>query len=130
MARRAPARGVPAFFLSYWLPVLLYLTIIFFLSAQPSLTPPLQFTNSDKFYHVGEYFGLGILLVRAIRASAPSMRVLNAALVALCLGIVVGTSDEMFQSVVPGRQSDPFDLMADTAGVLLAQLVTLAMVKE
>ena len=98
MARRAPARGVPAFFLSYWLPVLLYLTIIFFLSAQPSLTPPLQFANSDKLYHVGEYFGLGILLVRAIRASSPSMRVLNAALVALCLGIVVGTGDEMFQS--------------------------------
>jgi VanZ family protein len=130
MARRAPARGVPAFFLSYWLPVLLYLTIIFFLSAQPSLTPPLQFANSDKLYHVGEYFGLGILLVRAIRASSPSMRVLNAALVALCLGIVVGTSDEMFQSTVPGRQSDAFDLMADTAGVLLAQLVMLAMVKE
>src|SRR6185295_10991524 len=44
-------------------------------------------------------------------------------LIAICLGIMVGTCDELFQSTVPGRQSDVFDLMADTAGLTLAQLV-------
>ena len=55
---------------------------------------------------------------------------LVAALLALSFGILVGTGDEYFQSFVPGRQSSPFDLLADTVGLIVAQLVYLAFTRE
>ena len=113
-------------FLLYWLPVLIYVTVIIVLSAQPYLTPPLEFPNSDKLMHVLEYFGLGILAVRALRATMRISLPLVAALIALSFGIVVGTGDEYLQSFIPGRVSSPFDLLADTIGMMLAQLVYLA----
>jgi VanZ family protein len=116
--------------MSHWLPLLLYVTVIFVLSAQPRLQPPIRFQNSDKIYHVFEYLGLGILLVRAVRTSFRMSVPINACLVALCLGIGVGTGDEVFQSTVPGRECSGLDLLADTVGVALAQLAYLAAVRE
>ena len=127
---RPQERRFFSLFLLYWLPVLLYLTVILVLSAQPYLTPPLELPNSDKVMHVLEYFGLGVLVVRALRATMRITLPLVAALLALSFGILVGTGDEYFQSFVPGRQSSPFDLLADTAGLILAQLVYLAFTRE
>jgi VanZ family protein len=117
-------------FLLYWLPVLAYLTVIVTLSAQPYLTPPLDFPNSDKLMHILEYFGLGVLVVRALRATMRIELPLVAALLALAFGIVVGTGDEYLQSFIPGRTSSAFDLLADTCGTLLAQLVYLAFTRD
>jgi VanZ family protein len=130
MGRRPPERRFFTLFMSYWLPVLLYVTVIIVVSAQPHLTPPFRFHNSDKIWHVLEYFGLGVLLARAFRASFRGPSPLHASLLALCLGIAVGTGDELFQSTVPGRQSSGFDLLADTVGVALAQLAYLAAARE
>jgi VanZ family protein len=113
----------------YWLPVLMYVGLILTISAQPHLRPPLQFTLADKFYHVLEYFGLGVLLARAFRAgrrSAPMRTVTRA----VTLGVIVGVADEIFQSFVPGRLSDVYDVLADATGVLLAQLVFLLAVRK
>jgi VanZ family protein len=122
MARGARRQG-GARFLTHWLPVLAYLTVIFILSAQQNLKPPVQFENSDKLYHLAEYGGLGLLLARATRASGRFKSNLQVGLVVLCLGIVVATCDELFQSTVPGRESSGFDLMADTIGLAIAQFV-------
>ena len=127
---RPRERTIFKLFLLYWLPVLLYLTVILVLSAQPYLSPPLEFPNSDKVMHILEYFGLGILVVRGLRATMRIHLPLVAALLALSFGIVVGTGDEYFQSFVPGRSSDPLDLLGDTFGSLLAQLVYLAFTRE
>jgi VanZ family protein len=117
-------------FMFYWLPVLVYITGIIALSSQPNLSPPIQFTNADKVYHLLEYSILGVLLARAVRASLRIRRYLLGALLALSLGIIVGTCDEFVQSFVPGRSSDAFDLLADTCGVGLAQLVYRLFVRE
>jgi VanZ family protein len=114
----------------YWLPVLLYLTLIVTLSAQPGLKPPPQFELSDKFYHVLEYFGLGVLLARAFRAGRPVAAPMLTVAMVLTLGVMVGAADEIFQSYVPGRMSDIFDVLADGTGVLLAQLVFLLVVRD
>ncbi len=127
---RPQERPFFSLFLLYWLPVLAYPTVILVLSAQPYLSPPLEFPNSDKVMHILEYFGLGILVVRGLRATMRIHLPLVAALLALSFGIVVGTGDEYFQSFVPGRSSDPLDLLADTIGGLLAQLVYLAFTRE
>lgn len=127
---RPQERRVFHLFLLYWLPVLLYLTVMLVVSAQPYLTPPFEFPYSDKLMHALEYFGLGILVARGLRATMRIHLPLVAALLALSFGIVVGTGDEYFQSFVPGRVSSPFDLLADTFGSMLAQLVYLAFTRE
>ena len=113
----------PALFMRFVVPVVLYLGLIFSLSAQPHLELPIDFSNADKFYHFGEYGGLGFLIARALRAVMPARSTGVRAVIAIVLGLVIATSDELFQSTVPGRQCSAFDAMADTLGVALAQWV-------
>jgi len=127
---RPQERRIFHLFLLYWLPVLIYLTVMIVLSAQPYLRPPLEFPQSDKLMHALEYFGLGVLVARALRATMRIHLPLVAALLALSFGIVVGTGEEYLQSFIPGRVSSPFDLLADTVGCMLAQLVYLAFTRE
>ena len=128
--QRPPERRVFVLFTRYWLPVLLYVTVMLVLSARPYLKPPVEFPNSDKVLHMLEYFGLGVLFVRALRATMRIHLPLVAALGALAFGIVVGTCEEYLQSFVPGRVSSPVDLLADTVGLVLAQIVYLAFTRE
>jgi VanZ family protein len=112
-------------FLWYWLPVLVYVTIIFVLSAQPNLQSPFTFQNGDKLAHILEYGGLGFLLARAFRGARPDTAPLIHSLTALIIGMAIGVSDELFQAHVPGRDSNPLDFLADTIGLALAQLAFL-----
>ncbi len=130
MARRTAERPAATLLLGYWLPVALYVGMIFLLSAQPNLRPPFSFSNSDKLMHVLEYGGLGLVIARAVLATATGLPAVPLGLLALCLGLMVGTGDELFQSTVPGRQSSAFDLMADTVGLGLAQFVYRALLRS
>jgi VanZ family protein len=129
MSRRLSERPIASLMLGSWLPVALYVAIIFMLSARPDLGPPLNIPLGDKLAHLLEYGGLGALLGRAVMATWRGSKFVHVALVAVCLGIGVATADELFQSTVPGRQADVFDLMADAAGLGLAQLVLRAIVR-
>jgi VanZ family protein len=117
-------------FFEYWLPVLAYATVIIVLSSQPNLKPPFHFENSDKWMHLLEYGGLGFVLVRALRVSMPRRDPLVASLVAFGMSIGMSIGDEFLQSFIPGRESSPLDVMADLAGVLLAQLLYMAFVRD
>jgi VanZ family protein len=114
----------------YWLPVLVYLTVIFSLSSQPNLRPPFQFNNSDKLYHLLEYLGLALLLGRALRAGLDARPAFLAAMASLLLASMVAASDEMFQSTVPGRTSSVLDWAADTAGAAIATGIILWISRE
>jgi VanZ family protein len=114
------------FFLRYWLPLLCYVGLIFTLSAQPYLKPPLHFHESDKLMHTLEYGGLGVLLLSMLRASNPARPRLVSALLAVTCGMTIGAGDEQFQRLIPGRMCDLFDWLADSSGVVLAQLAAFA----
>jgi len=118
-----PRRSFFSLFLLYWVPILLYVTAIFTLSAQPNLQPPLQFENSDKFFHMLEYGGLGFLLSRGLRATARIRLALTVALIVVGIGGLIAASDEIFQSHIPGRDSSVLDWMADLTGILYAQII-------
>ena len=126
---RPPERRFFALFMGFWLPVLLYLSLIYWLSAQPHLQVPLHFRNSDKVAHVAEYLVLGLLTVRALRATLRVSRPLFAALMAIAFVMLAGASDEYHQSFVPGRTCDFFDFVADTVGGTLAQFLYVFFVK-
>ncbi|MBW3628730.1 MAG: VanZ family protein [Gemmatimonadetes bacterium] len=94
-----------------WLPALAWAALIFLLSARPTVPVALEL-GSDKVAHFLAYAVLGALLARGQSRSGMS------AASACVLGAAYGASDEWHQSYVPGRSADPFDWVADTAGVI------------
>ena len=113
-----------------WLPVIVYVAIIFTLSAQPNLSPPFRYQNSDKLMHLLEYGGLGLLLARALWSARPHQTALIVTLVTLVIGMTVAGVDEKFQSYITGRDSSVFDWIADSCGLCLSQLLHLILVKD
>jgi VanZ family protein len=110
------------FFLRYWLPLIGYVGLIFTLSAQPYLAPPLKFHNSDKLMHTLEYGGLGVLLISMLRSSNPKRARWASSLMAVLCGMSIAAADENFQRMIPGRMCDFTDWLADSGGLLLSQL--------
>ncbi len=111
--------------LRYWLPPVLWMSVIFFLSAQPSL-PHYPDTVLDtilkKAAHMVEYGILAILLWRALSRGRGTLR--RAALViAFLVSVLYAASDEYHQTFVPGRNGTPVDVGIDVVGALVALLV-------
>lgn len=100
--------------LSLWAPPVLYAALIFYLSSRSSFpgVPSVVF-DFDKVIHATEYGVFAVLLVRAT----------GSPLAAWLIAVLYGISDEVHQAFVPGRESSPFDAMADAFG---AGLVCLA----
>jgi hypothetical protein len=94
-----------------WLPVVAWTGLIFALSSVPDLGTGLGGWDLvlRKLAHAAEYAVLGALLLRAARR--PS--------VAFALGIAYAISDEIHQSLVPGRAGSPLDVALDAAGVAI-----------
>ncbi len=120
LARKPSILGT---FLRYWLPVLAFVTLIFALSSVANLKPPLDWANSDKLAHGLEYTVLGFLLVRAFDGSETLASRFACAMLAVIVGCVTGTLDELWQAHVPGRVSSPYDFLADATGIVIGQIV-------
>ncbi len=105
---------------SHWLPVALYVGLIFTLSSirRPPPIPGVEI--QDKLLHLVEYGILGLLLARAF--SVHALRGVVVVLLAVAAGLLVGTADELYQLTVPGRVGDRVDVIADLIGVTLATL--------
>ncbi len=107
----------------YWLPVLIYISLIFYFSSLSNPPAPLHFPNADKVEHLCEYGLFGLLLGRAIRHSLAPYSALAAVVMTVALVMIVGASDEYYQRFVPGRDSDPLDWATDSTAGLLSQLL-------
>ena len=97
-----------------WIPVVLYLALIFHLSSLPDPLPELTIRLWDKGIHFAEYGSLGGLLLFALRSSGVAWR--RALLLAIAGASLYGASDELHQAFVTGRSSDVRDWVADTIG--------------
>jgi VanZ family protein len=107
--------------LDLWLPPLLLMGVIFFLSAQPSLDSGLGVIDhvGRKLIHFAEYALLCFLWWRAlVTVTSPG----RAALFALLLASAYAASDEYHQTFVEGRHGSPIDWAIDLAGAALAAL--------
>ena len=91
-----------------WLPALLWMALIFILSAQPGLRvseDPAIDRPSRALAHVVVYAVLGALLFVGLGGTArPSART---ALLALALAALYGMGDEIHQAMVPERMTRP-----------------------
>ena len=97
-----------------WLPPLLYMAFIFYLSSQSAPLPALTERVWDKALHLIEYSVLCLLLCRALHGEG--LAALRVVLLALFLTSAYGASDEVHQSFVPERNADVRDWLADTIG--------------
>jgi VanZ family protein len=103
--------------LYYWLPVVVWMGLIFFLSAQPDFPQP-QARWLDQLLSIGAHmFLFGLLAVLWIRAIGQRHLAWP---IALVLTVAYAFVDEFHQSFVPGRVADPLDLMWDLLGAVLA----------
>lgn len=106
----------------YALATLAYCAFIFYESSKPI---PLDIDQAipgiDKVVHAVLYGVLAALVClgmrRARRAYAP--RALY--FVPIAFALAYGISDEIHQWFVPGRNFDPWDVLANTAGAVLTQ---------
>jgi VanZ family protein len=110
----------------YW-PVVLWALLIFGVSSVPHLsTPAPTFRVTDKVFHCIEFGIFGYLLVSAVAPTETSLSPRRAAL-AFIIGTLFGFFDEMYQSIIPGRTADPYDVAADVLGVLVAVVLWIAL---
>lgn len=108
--------GAPFSLLYRWLPVVAWMGLIFFLSAQPDLPHPssgwLDWLISSSA-HLFEFAVLAVLWARALGQGRRSR------LIAVALTLLYALSDEFHQLFVPGRHADPLDLASDALGAVL-----------
>jgi VanZ family protein len=99
---------------SLWLPVVAYMGLIFFLSAQSN--PPLPPQVSDTQGHSIGYMGLAVTVTRALAGGLWTGASGGAAAGAWAIAAAYGATDEWHQSFVPGRTADVHDWYADALG--------------
>jgi VanZ family protein len=90
---------------------------------------PLPATEFDSLHfavrkagHLIEYFILGLLLFRALRADRSGWT-WSWAVAAIAIAALYAASDEWHQSFVPSRTPSVWDVLIDTAGASLAQVL-------
>lgn len=103
---------------SLWLPVVAYMSAIFFLSAQSS--PPTPDGVSDKTLHGLAYAGLALVSLRATSKGRMRAAGATAMLAAWAIATGYGATDEWHQRFTPGRHADVMDLVADGVGAAAA----------
>jgi VanZ family protein len=146
--------GVPGFksFLKYWLPILIWMTLIFSASADSRsaqhssriigplvrwLFPGASEVTVDrvvftvrKAAHVTEYAILSVLLWRAWRKPARNDNRpwgWPEAAFALAVTVFYSASDELHQALVPNREGRFGDVLLDTTGAALGLFVVWAL---
>jgi len=146
-SRPAPRRASTfSLFAHYWLPPILWMGFIFWMSTgtfssehtSPMVGKILSFLvpgiSSEaaelihliirKAAHVTEYFILGLLIFRAFRGSSTSSWSCRWPFFAIIVVVLCALSDEFHQFFVPVREASVLDVGMDTAGGILAQLVS------
>jgi VanZ family protein len=133
-------------FLKNWLPVLIWLGVIFFgstdlMSAEHTsrfIVPFLRWLKPDispetlasvhfvvrKCAHVAEYAVLALLLLRAATLMTnlkPSIPILCASVWGACL--FVAATDEFHQTFVASRGASATDIMIDSGGAILGLVI-------
>jgi len=102
----------------YWVPTVLWMGVIFFLSTLPESVTPGRDILPDKVCHAGEYFILAFLILFALQRTT-RMGFSTSFWTTLAWSAVYGLSDEIHQLYVPTRQFDVGDLIADVCGVVV-----------
>jgi VanZ family protein len=103
-----------------WLPPLLWMGLIFYLSSQERLPRPTGLPPNIQAIagHVAAYAVLALLLFAALGSRSWNYAIRAA--VVFAVAVLYGVSDEIHQSFVPGRDASAFDVGVDALGAAFA----------
>ncbi|MHB1325149.1 MAG: VanZ family protein [Thermoleophilia bacterium] len=106
-----------------WLAVIAWAVLIFYLSAQPSLTLNLGAWEMvpRKMAHMGEFAVLCLLLWNAVRQHGVAFA--RALMIAGAGAFLYAASDEFHQYFIAGRYGTPRDVAIDFIGILTMSLI-------
>ncbi len=110
---------------TFWLPVFLWMALIFVMSSQPKASMPHNPNNIldwliKKSAHLLEYGILALLVWRAISGSAGTAIKRSQIWLIPLICVLYAATDEYHQSFVDGRSSKVLDVFIDGLGVSLA----------
>ncbi|HPO07644.1 MAG TPA: VanZ family protein [bacterium] len=110
----------------YYLPPLLCMGLIFYLSSRSWVPIPLPvwMIVRDKVAHGIMYGFLCYLWIRAFRAGEARSLTPSLLVVAVCISALYGATDEYHQSFVPGRTATFGDFAADALGAAVLAGIT------
>lgn len=114
--------------LKYWLPVYIYLLLIFYFSSQPVI--PASGFLAEKFFinsylqHIILYAGLALTIHRAVNYSKN-----NSNFLVVFSTTLYGITDEIHQHFVSGRFFSGYDILMDFLGSLVA-LIFIYLIKS
>lgn len=109
--------------LKFWIPVLLWMLLIFFLSDRKSVRVADEYVFNFLFFktlHVIEYGILFSLIIRAIKATWPKMQKGKIYGWGFGLTLAYAITDELHQTFVPTREGKTRDVIIDAVGATLA----------
>ena len=109
--------------IKFWLPVLLFMALIFFLSSIPGADIPALFVYQDVISHLVTYFILACFFARALKHTYSNLSSLKIILYTVVFAVAYGVSDEFHQAFVPGRVVSGLDVMVDGVGSLIGGLI-------
>ena len=113
-------------YIRYWVPVAVWAALIFYASSVPAVNiPDLGIFGTDKFAHFLEFLVFGILLTRAMLGQGPKISLSWTIVLSIIIAIFYAAIDEWHQMVIPGRQTDILDFLADVAGIVVGSLLLL-----
>jgi len=102
------------------------MALISYMSSVPAANlPDLGIVGADKFAHFSEFLVLGILLTRAMLGQSLKISLSWTIVLSIIIAIFYAAIDEWRQVLIPGRQVDIFDFLADAAGIVLGTLLLL-----
>jgi VanZ family protein len=110
-------------FIKFWIPVLLWMGVIFYFSCLPGKDIPSLFPFQDVLFHIIVYTALACLFYRALKNTYTQLGLLKLIFFTVAFGFIYGLSDEFHQSFVPGRSACAFDLFIDTIGSFMGSLI-------
>lgn len=98
-----------------------YCLLIFCLSHTPNLRPPAPefIPHLDKLLHFIAY----AIMAGFAYLTFFQWRVRSLVLTSIFFCVIYGATDEFHQSFIPGRETDFFDLVADTLGAATSALL-------
>lgn len=105
----------------YWIPAILWMALIFYLSGRTGSELHSMFPFIDNFNpgHIAAYFVLGPLYYLALHRYHHTRPFGKAFLLCLLYGI----TDEIHQHFIPTRYPDPYDIARDLLGAGLGLAV-------
>ena len=107
----------------FWLPVVLFMVVIFYVSGIPGSNIPSLFPYEDLLYHFLAYFLLGYFFSRALNNTVWTQGYIKIVVLATIFGIIYGLTDEWHQSFVPLRNVSVFDLFIDSVAAFSGSLL-------